>query len=482
MSYTFSVTHNNLTKKVSCPTSSTVNKLVSISIEKFKLPTTTNACLSYKGKKLDGMLSLRLANLINNAKLDLIMIELTDSVNLRVNGMCLNHQLSKIIRVSPTISLASLVSRFLQECGVDIDWRNHNVKLSAMQNGIDNKSSDFDAVTVGSLVGTSSSASLRLVIEDAADAKRVQEAQLEQQKLRARLEQEKAEARLNAAKISKDMETPLNNQDVTTTDSAGTPEEDKNAKDTYKTPENKMESSPNTIDAVNELLTAPQPVYEPEILSGEQATSWLPSREIQDTLYNPRGQIDLYENPNEDYNVTTHHAETYLKSLQAMQRPSKKHLHIQPSRYTIRVRFPDRKFLDLVMEDSSAALGQLFKKLDSYVHPNFINSYVLRNGCPPFNEIEMGFSQNNTPLKDHPQFQDERVLLVWETVAKLTSGPYLKEDLLAKDITEMPTVALESNRNNLQGEEPTARAKTVHATVNKATDKKKPGIPKWFRP
>lgn len=482
MSCSFTIIYNNATKRVTCPSNFTINKLVSLSIEKFKLPLSTNASLSYKGKKLDGMLSIRLANVINNAKLDLTITELSDSVNLRINGICLNSQISKIFCVSPTISVATLVSEYLQQCGVNIDWRIYNVKISAMQNGIDNQTSDFDVISVASFVGTSSSASLRLVIETAADAKRTQEAQLEQQKLRERIELEKAEVR---SKLAKDCQ-PLDDgsvAEVTVTNrirqsDQGTSAEEAAEESELKKCRTDVETKAN--ESVTQPLTSNTP-HESETTPAKSIPSWQPPIELKDTLYNPRGHIDLYENPNEDYTVTAHHAETYLRSLQAMQKPSRKHVHIQPSKYTIRIRFPDRKFLDLVMEDASVPLGQLFKKLDSYVHPNFINSYVLKNGCPPFNEIEMGFHQNNVQLQNHPYFQEERVLLVWEPVSKLTHGPYLKEDIYSLDISEMPTVALESNRKNLQDEEPTDKPIAVPPRVSNATKEKRPGVPKWFR-
>lgn len=482
---------------MSCLSNATVNNLVSLSIEKYKLPSTTNACLSYNGKKLDGMLSIRLANLINNAKLDLIIIELTGSVNLRINGVCMKTQLSKILRVSPNISAASLVSQFLQECGVAINWRIHTVKLSAMQNGIDNKSSDFETITVGSIVGNTSSASLRLVIEDAADTKKVEEAQLEQKRLREKLETEKAQVRLKSTDEYLLVSLSSGTENIAKNDLT----EDPNATTIAKIPEvspaiaefnaERQIPKPESVDAVlqaTQQLSDPQPVHLPptdriQTSSDEQTPSWVPSKELKDTLYQPRGHIELYENPNDDYNVTTRHAELYLKSLQAMQKPSKKHIHIQPTRYTIRIRFPDRRFLDLIFEDSSAPLGQLFKKLDSYVHPNFLNNYVLKNGCPPFNEIEMGFSQNNVKLKDHPNFQEERVLLVWEATANLVSRPYLKEDLQARDLSEMPTVSLESNRNKLHDEDstPKTKTKTIPTTADGSVTKKRPGVPKWFK-
>lgn len=500
MSYTFSVSHQNITKKVSCTANTSINRLVELSIEKLKLPGSTNACLSHKGKKLDGMISIRLTNLLNNAKLELLKVEQVDSVNLRINGTYLDKTFGKIVRVNPSISVTALVSKYLQECGETASWNDYYVEISALQNRINNLTSNFDDILVASLVGGAENASLRLSIEDPTEKMNKQKAQLEESESRKALERQRYETELA---LKEKNANSANSANFANTVNATTISD-------YISDSNLLETASSSLggnskilddildnsikkDLLSDLLGSPKEILahiellpvtkvsseEEPVISSD--SSWQPPKETEDTLYTPRSHINYYENPEDDYNVTTHHAETYLKSLQAMQKPKRKIIASVPSRYTIRIRFPDRQLLDILMEDSSVPLGKLFKKLDGYVHPKFRNSYILKNGSPPFEKIQMGFSRNNIALKDHPQFQQEKLLLVWEPAAKLVPGPYLNQELQAKDLSEMPTVALESNRQNLV-DDPVANKTVMAHKIEKAKPEKRNGVPKWFRP
>lgn len=482
MSYSFSISYNNVTKKVTCPASSTINNLVSLASEKFKLDKATNACLTFKGKKLDGMLSIRLANLSNNAKLDMVKVDLAQIVNLRINSSFYGKQNSQIMRVSPSITVAALMDQFLDKCGEKMNWANSNVDLSVMQNGISNQSSDFASISVGSLIGTAASASLRLTIEDKEATRIKQNLHKEQEIVRREAEYQKLESAMHSKKLKQEqIEKPKEEE----TQSSETPEVSRKKNLTNDAVENKEKLTKQIISHLYATSSEDRPpVYEKHQKQGrapnEEIDEWQPPKESEDTLYNPSHHVEIYENPDDDYNVTTNHAEKYLRMLQARQKPQKKSEPVAPKRYTIRVRFPDQKLLDILLEDSSVALGQLFKRLDTYVRPEFINSYVLKSGSPPFTRIEMGFSQNNVPLLSHPQFQQERLLLVWEPAAKMVSGPYLNESLEAKDIEEMPSVAIETHRKNLIEE--LAHTPEAPSTKFAHRSEKRAGVPKWFRP
>lgn len=486
MSYSFSVTYNNVTKRVFCTPNCSILNLVLLSIEKFRVPESITVSLFHDGKRLDDMLSIRLANLRNNAKLELQTVRLVEMVNLKISGKFLFKQLSKVVRVSPSVSVACLVSEFLQQCGETADWTQYNVELSAMQHTIKNNSTDFSTTLVKSLIGSSEKAVLRLTIEDAAKIKKREDSQKESDELRKSLDRQRHAVCIAGREQIEKKNALL--EERMAIEETSQPTEEERKKNLYgELAEPELNSSEPYLfsQASADAEVCSLPIFNkspPSIVESRGKTisaPWLPPTETEDTLYAPKNQIIRYENPDDDYNVTTNQSEIYLKMLQGMQKPSRKTKPTALRSYVIRVRFPDRKLLDLILKDSSVPLGQLFKKLDSYVHPKFANSYTLKNGSPPFQAIEMGFTENNISLKDHPQFQEERLLLVWEPTIKLP-GPYLKEVLPLKDLSEMPNIALESHRKILQDDFETIRG--TESKIVKTKTEKKPGVPKWFRP
>ena len=199
----------------------------------------------------------------------------------------------------------------------------------------------------------------------------------------------------------------------------------------------------------------------------------------------PHKKLEVYENPEDDYNMTTAQAETYLNIIKSMQtRPKKKNEAKSPTHYAIRLRFPDRSLVQLHIEDPSTKLGQLMKKIDSYIDPKFINSYRIKNGTPPFREIKFGFQENGTALSKHPDFQQEKMLLIWEPSSSHQPGPYLAQGVNTKDVSQLSTVMLETHRGELE-EDTLATGKSVKGTSDekpKLKTKLNKSMPKWFRP
>lgn len=510
MSSIFYVSYENTTKKVTCPSNNSINKLIALSVLKFNLPSSTSASLIYNGRQLEGILSIRSSNLLNNAKLDLKKNDSSVPITIKINGMCLGKSNSSILKVSPSTTIAYLIDLYLEKCGDRIEWVNNNVELCAMQSRISNSSTDFNSTTVGNLVGTVSSVALRLVVENMAEKKLKEDAlrkeeSFRQEKERQRIaatqklkeERENKEETKGMAHENQEVdptpETNHNRQEmVIMTDQASEPigitQEGSTVMLNQLTSKHTKDLHESKNDEIS-LMEQTEPIVTEEYNSigrstHDQGASFISHEETEDTLYVPNGRIDAYENPEDDYVLTASHAEKYLKLIRGMQKPTKKSMSLPPTRYIFRLRFPDRTFLDLIMEDSAMALGQLFKKIDSYIHPKFLNSYVLKNGTPPFETIEMGFAQNNVPLKDHPSFQQEKILLIWEPVISQT-GPYFNEGLQPKDLKEMPTVALESHRQNLEDDSKSLR-KTINEKANahkvEENPKRKAGLPKWFRP
>lgn len=508
MSSIFSVTYENTTKKITCPSNSSINKLVGLSLLKFNVPSNTNACLLYNGKQLEGMRSIQSSNLLNNAKLELKRIDSSVPISIKINGLCLGRRNSIILKLALSTTIATLLNLYLEKSLEEIEWANYSIELGGMQSRMSNASTDFHTATVGNLVGTASSVALRLVIEDMVEKQLKEEAHREEELLR----REKERQRIAAAMKSKEerenvdiTETKLHDQHKTTklSNSDGTrckagEEKDKEREPLVIPQEGSMGQTHSLQDSLIQppIVERTQADVSPvvESLSTIETDSYkrpadgpglsfVPREETEDTLYVPSGRIEMYENPDDDYVLTANHAEKYLKMIRGMQKPTKKTSKQSPNRYIIRLRFPDRKLLDLIMEDSTVPLGQLFKKLDSYVSPNFVNSYVLKNGSPPFETIQMSFSTNNVPLKEHPSFQQEKILLIWEPVIS-HPGPYLKEGLEQRDLKEMPTVALESNRQNLEDDSSSTRKANRADDDNEKAEKpnRKVGLPKWFRP
>lgn len=504
MSLSFSVAHNKITKKVTCPRTSTVNQLASLATAKFGLPSSTNGTLLHSGKKLDGLLPLRLTNLVNNAKLELQVCSELRPVTVKIIASVLGELKQKIVKTKTDSSVQQLLEAFAAESGVV--FGENRVQLSVLDARIDNGSTDFASTTLGSIIGSADNAVVRLTVENKDAQSKREKLQAEQRELRQQLEEHKRQARLLEKKLREDsQETDV--QAAKEESKEGT-EDAETKKDDLEEPETETRLETEDVDmdlATSERQEPTQEVEEPKnivssgheepsshTLKESESVSETPSEESfkvqhykEDTVYIPKNRSQHYENPDSDYNLTVAQAEKYYGIIKSMQQ-NKKHQPkdiAPPKAYIIRVRFPDRALLDLQIEDSSMKFGQLLKKLDSFVHEQHINTYKLKNSVPPFEEISMGFDANNTELKHHKSFQDERILLIWESTQKSAKGPFLKLDVNTRSIDDMPTLQLETHRGQLGDEEEKRRkSHSEPSQSNHPEKKKKNGMPKWFKP
>ncbi|QEL62626.1 hypothetical protein CJJ09_004805 [Candidozyma auris] len=459
MSLSFSIAYNNVSKKVTCSRTNTVNQLASLAIAKFNLPSSVHGCLLYNGKKLDGLLPLRLTNLVNNAKLSLEVSTLSRPVTLKVVGSVLGESKQKIIKTKTDSSLEELLDTFAKETGTKYE---------------------------GLYVQINSERKI----------------QAKQTELRRQLEEHKRQARLLEKRLKEEAgQTEQESQAETKQIESATGEQ---VDDENSSPQSESDSFVNVVekdagveDESQEMDTSEPPISPPSptatpdpSLSGVSIATYEPEsfqvKQIdQDTVFVPQGRSQHYENPDSDYNLTVAQAEKYysiIKSMQTNKRQAPKDV-IPPSSYKIRIRFPDRALLDIRIDESSMKLGQLLKKVDGYVHERHINSYRLRNGVPPFEEIAVGFQENNKELKHHKFFQNERIMLIWESTEKSAKGPFLKSTVNTRSIEEMPTVQLETNRGQLADEEAEKRRHSgSEASASNKSEKKKHGLPKWFKP
>lgn len=475
MSFTFTVLYDNTVKKIQCPKTFTVNQLVQLSVEKFRLPDSFGE-LSSGGKKLDALLPIRLTNLVNNAKLTLTISNIDVIANLKIVGSIDQKQVTSMMKLSSSTPIAGLVAQFAALNNIQIDLTSKRISLSVLQSVIDNATTDFDHVLLKSVLGTSSSAMIRLVVEDRGVHEQKRKLQDEQANLRLRLEEEKRQARLaerekkadepQQVEVPQESQTaslllvPLNTETTITDMEIEKPAE-------YEKP----------------VAAEIQPrVHTPE-LQDNTTGSFSLTTEKEDTVYVPVNRTELYENPEDDYNMTTSQAEKYLKIIKSMQTRTKaKKVARIPSHYTIRLRFPDRSLVQLHMEDSNVKLGQFVKKIDTFLDSKFINSYKIKNGSPPFKEIQFDFDTNNASMNSHPDFQEEKLLLIWEPTISHALGPYLKDGVATKDVNELSTMKLEAHRGQLEDEAHTGPKKSEGTrSISKTKSKLTPNMPKWFR-
>lgn len=443
------------------------------------MPPGTNGELSSSGKKLDGLLPIRLSNLMNNAKLTLTTTRTHSVVTLKVIALILDESVTKILKVSSQTSANLLVEQFLQSAAIVVDVSEKRVQLSVLQAVVDSISVNFDEINVGTLVGSTSNAVVRMVVEEKGNQLKREKMQEEQQKLRHEIEDQKRHTRELEKQLRENEPERAKQEDINMED---TEQEGGVLEEKTLPVENGFVENSEAKSFVENSTHIPQAA--PNVPTTVQTPATQPAAPViplekEDTVYLPQKSSKLYENPEDDYNMTMAQAETYYGIIKSMQKGRKiKKESKKPSKYVIRVRFPDRSLLDLVVDDSSLKLGQLLKRLDGYLEERYINTYKIKNGHPPFTEVAVGFSENNTALSDHPDFQLEKLLLIWETTT-ISSGPYLKQGIHTKDLSELPVNVLESQRGQLEEEIERGTPKQVN---REQQPKKSKGLPKWFKP
>ena len=192
--------------------------------------------------------------------------------------------------------------------------------------------------------------------------------------------------------------------------------------------------------------------------------------------------------------MTVDQAQKYHKMIiNSSKKPAAPKPKSKPSKYSIRIKFPDRIMLQLEMNDPTAKLGHLLKKIDEYLVPEFQNNYNLKIGYPPFSKIPMSLTHNTTPRADSPFFQDEKIVLIWASLVTPAKGPYIVESDFArenvKQINELPEIKLETNRSNLPADSnPRSAVPSASSSSSSSHNSEKSSanaskkIPKWFKP
>lgn len=435
MSLTFQVSHNGAVKKVLVLQLAPVLVLVQASSDKFGLAPGVARELHHNGRNIDQLQPVRLAGLYNMAKLNLVATEATSDIKLKIVGDILGQLVTKVATVSPLTHLSELVRMFLPDA-----YPGKRVQFAVVRSIVKDLSQ-----SIGSVVGPVSSAAIRLNVDEGPRRQSKQESE-------PRKESTKAVREMASGKVENEP--------------SGAPRENNTSRS--KTVELSSEPQRGGIQEQNtqsiELLKAATLTEQPreglsmadsapasQILHEEEShtTHQSPQRDV---AYLPQEhRVASYENPDQDYTVSVAQAEHYYNMIRALQHKQPQKEHFAPQRYTIRVRFPDRVLLEISIDDGSMKMGQLLKRIDGYVKEDFVGGYRLKCGLPPFKVIDFSFSGNNQPLNLHPDFQQERLVLIWEALGT-RRGPYLREGVETRPVDALPPVVLESQRATMPAE------------------------------
>lgn len=490
LTVTFHISCDNVSKKVTCNKAQTINQLTQVALEKFKIEG-QNGELFHNGKKLDSSLPIRLTNLLNNSKLVLMVSrgskEQVVNIKLAVNAR--GEVKSYILKSSNAQTLKQILSEFEQTHGCGLQ-DGGDFELAVLNSKIGSNSEEIDA-SLRSIVGDVSSLVIRLTFILATNNTREQDLinERQQQNMRNYQKQERErrqeEQRVAEQRAEEAASTPVINRTpeaITSAPSGGA-------------------SAGATVADIQETQTI-APSHEGNtkgVSGGFQDQNLVKNTSTHtDTLYAP-SKFDTYENPDDDYEMTVHQAQKYHQMIiNSSRKPSAPKPRSKPSRYSIRIKFPDRLMLQLEIDDANAKVGHLVRKIDHYLVSGFQSSYNLKIGYPPFSTIPLSLADNSTALSESPFFQDEKVVLIWEPLPPHASGPYIQDSEThhAKGISDLPQIQLESNRSTLPVESRTLDSHShtgtptppnthtgTHAGAHGGDpDTRSSNLPKWFRP
>ena len=497
-SINFNITYERQpVKKVTISKASTINQLVSQSLTVFKInPSLFSGKLYHNDKLLDGTLPIRLTNLLNNSKL---ILKLTKKkiesgiINQEINVKFMNDQGENLVKkISNNLKLNDVIKEF----GGDLTRPSI---LRILELNID--SEKYDSITLESIVGDSKNVIIRLNYKKNFDGQSKEEIERKQQEaIKLHIEQEKLRKQKdNEARLTAELEKKKQQQQQQ--------EEEFKIHDDVKSEKDiEMKEPEDDIEQVDNNEPEPEPEPEPEqpqqVEQIDESNHYtFKEEELKDTpeLYIPSETPQKsYNNPDEDYEVTLHQVKAYQNMIRnaGQRKPFKNKVSMTlPKKYQIRLKFPDGTILQInFIEDvEQIKFGQLIKKIDELLLPDFINEYNLKNSVPPFTTLDMNFNINNEYLHKLPDFQQERIMLIWELQKKNLNihGPYVKNNQLTiKKIDELPERILETHRGELPDDE-SHKKKLSQKNSNKSTanddnddnqkDSKKSKVPKWFK-
>ncbi|KAI3403132.2 hypothetical protein KGF56_004021 [Candida oxycetoniae] len=494
------VSYLNQSKKLTVSKSSSVSQLVSQCLTVYKVDSSSyRGELYHNDKLIDLGLPIRLTNLINNSKLVLKVKKL--DLNKMINVKLITEKGSLVDKCNANIPLSQVLSQFKVDTSKPTQLRILNSTVNWAR---------YQSTSLGSLLGAADSVAMRLEYtrttkEEEAYHKKQQEAvklQIEQEKKKRQIEEEKrkleererekekereeekrkleereekvAEARAAASKEA-EMDTGLVNAAPTTEDIEMIEGEERVGVGKTSTTKGEISRSEATSASF---------VYQEEELK-ETPQLYVPSDKPQPS----------YENPDEDYHVTVHQVKTYQNAIRNSAQRTKKNPNGGgkiPPRYLIRIKFPDGSMLqiNLLENVSEIKFGNLIKKIDELLLPQFIDNYSLKIGFPPFTKLNQSFTLNQEYLYKLPDFQNEQIILIWELSKNSLNkkGPFLNsnsKDLVIKQSDELPERILEKHRSELPSDtssgKQSSRPKSALSNEEDKKGKHKLKIPKWMK-
>ena len=550
-------------KKITVPKSISINQLILQALTVYKIDSNNyEGQLYHNGKLLDGSLPIRLTNLLNNSKLNLKTIAKlninntatntnTNTTSTTTTSTTNQHEINvkfindntgsiKVEKCFSGLNLIELIKKFNGGCGDDDDDDNSTKKSELRIVNVIIESEKYHETTLESIVGKSNNVVIRFKYKkidndndndnDRIVKQRQEEAiklHIKQENIRKKVqEQEKLEQRLKEQEQEKQKEKEKEKQNVRVVED-DIIEEDPKENQPQPQPQPQEFSSLNDIQILEPkqeksaypTIVQPQQQYTFQLEEKEE-------EEINDTpqLYIPSikkqeaEEKELYENPDEDYELTLNQLKTYQNIIRDS---GKKKNHIDqaiisspPNKYQIRIKFPDLKILQInfIKNIEKIKFNDLIKKIDELLLPKFINNYNLKFGYPPFKTIDiLSYNNNNNNNKNEylynlPDFQQEKIMLIWELQKSNLNlkGPYIKNEglnlnsnsnsnlnLNIKPTEELPERILERHRGELPNEIEEneksitlSRRNTSNNNNNNDDDYKsikKSKVPKWFK-
>ncbi|RLV90625.1 hypothetical protein JA1_004437 [Spathaspora sp. JA1] len=484
-SITLSITYNGSTKKFTTSKATAISQLISEALSNFGISKDEyTGTLSYNSKPIDSSLPIRLTPLLNNSKLTLSVTKL--DLDFDVNVKLLVDGTSSIKKCGAGLTIRELLESFSVDLTKECEVRILDLQLTS-------SSGKFDSVKLGSVVNKKlGSVVIRLNYQKSTSEKeRIHNEQQEAVKLQLEGERrrklEDAERRRQEEEEKEKSENILKEQEKAQEQEELDEQIGNTKKEQFqesRSVDQKQEYKPaDSVSTPSKDSTPNNPVYIEEPLA-ETPQLYIPSQTARPTTY---------ENPDEDYEMTLGQAKAYHSIIKASAIKKKKTSPTPaslPSKYLIRVKFPDSSILQInFLEDVHLVkFGQLVKRIEDLLYPNFIDAYNLKVGYPPFTVLGQSFDLNNKLLHEMPDFRSERITLIWELIKNdlNISGPYVKSggEVTVRATTEMPEQILESVRGKLPDDE---REKKLVKEVDQADDrsgsksKKSTKLPKWLK-
>ncbi|KAK6461137.1 hypothetical protein DFJ63DRAFT_320522 [Scheffersomyces coipomensis] len=473
-SISFNIVYGSITKKVTINKANTIQQLIHESFTSFKINHDKyqgKLIIANSNKTLDNSLPIRLSSLINNSKL-ILKVEKRDesSESLSNSGIEVNIKLaiaggkSLIHKLNNQVTLFELLNQFDEKYKGDIVVKSDELKFKNIQLSILNLNygyEQFNQQKLESIIGRNvNSVVIRLnYIQDEDDQKKRRLHEEQQEIIRLQLKQQSERNLKIKQQRELEEEQARAKQEL---------EEKQKSKEEVVEPEEAVEpmeiDEPSTVTDSTANVSQPktitkrkeQPVEEDQYIYEQPELKETSQLYVPDTTKSSNSNIPNYENPEEDYEMTVNQAMTYQKIIQnsAIRKPSKV-IKKRPSKYLIRIKFPDGKLLQInyLTNIEEIKFGQLIKRIDTSLMGDYINHYNLKLSYPPFVKIDINFTTNNLKLIDMKEFESEQVSLIWEVSDNNigSNGPYIDQSKIneIKQSSELPEVLLESHRKEL---------------------------------